>query len=65
MKDLKKYPESCRRNLNILMHMLSTDAETAYEMIRMTSSFMDLDISDDVVVDIILMDCGIEDAFGV
>ena len=58
--DLKPYPRRCRKNINRLMYMLSTDAETAYNMMRMTAVLMDLDIDDDKVVSLILMDCCME-----
>ena len=58
MSDTRYYPRRCRKGINRLMHMLSTDSDTAFAMIRMTATLMDLDLDDEKVVDIILMDCG-------
>ena len=63
MDKLKNYPQYCRRNINKLMYMLTSDAETVYNMMRMTALLMDLDLDDEKVVEAILMDCGIEDAY--
>ena len=58
MKDLKVYPKRCRKNIIKLMYMLSTDADTAYELLKATANMMDLDMDDDGVFYAILMDCG-------
>ena len=51
------YPEQCRENLETLMSNVKTDANTAYAMILMTATLMDLRPSDPKVVEIILDDC--------
>ena len=53
-----KYPRRYRRNIVRLMHMLSSDEDTVFSMMKMTALLMDLDLDDDRVVDAILMDCG-------
>ena len=63
MNDLGNYPKQCRKSIRKIMHMLSTDAETSYKMIRMTAMLMDLNLDDERVVFYIMMDCGIEDAY--
>jgi hypothetical protein len=59
MEDLSLYPLHCRQNIRKIMSMLNTDAETAYNMIRMTATLMDLRTNDERVVRAILMDCDI------
>lgn len=61
MDDLSIYPVRYRRNIRKLMYMLSADAEIAYSMMQMTALLMDLPIEDDKVIEMILMDCGIND----
>ena len=61
MKDLMVYPKQYRKNINRLIYMLSSDAETVFGMMKLTALLMDLDMDDDRVVDTILMDCGIEE----
>lgn len=61
MDDLSLYPMHCRQSIRKLMSMLNTDAETAYNMIRMTAVLMDLRTNDERVVNAILMDCDIEE----
>ena len=51
------YPEQCRENLETLMSNVKTDAHTAYAMILMTATLMDLAPSDPKVAEIILDDC--------
>lgn len=55
------YSERCEKNIRILSKRLGADAETAYAMILMTATLMDLRPEDDEVVRMILCDCGMED----
>ena len=54
------YPKKCRKSLHTLMDEIGIGIETAYAMMLMTATLMDLRPEDDKVVDIILKDCGIE-----
>ena len=54
------YPKRCRKSLHILMDEVGIGVETAYAMMLMTATLMDLKPEDDEVVDIILKDCGVE-----
>lgn len=54
------YPKSCRKSVRTLMNEIGVDAETAYNMMKMTALLMDLRPEDDEVVEMILQDCGIE-----
>jgi hypothetical protein len=56
------YPKCCRKSLTRLMNEIGTSVETAYAMMLMTATLMDLRPEDDEVVHIILQDCGIEDS---
>ena len=56
------YPRNCRRSLTRLMNEIGMSVETAYAMMLMTATLMDLHPEDDEVVHIILQDCGIEDS---
>ena len=58
--DLSGYPVRCRKNIRRLMRMLCTDAETAYAMMLLTATLMDLATDDNRVTEAILMDCGME-----
>ena len=60
MGNLDAYPVRCRHNIRRLTRMLCTDAETAYAMMMLTATLMDLDTGDKKVADAILMDCGVE-----
>lgn len=64
MNYLSIYPSKCRKNISKLMLMLSSDAETVYQMMKMTASIMNLDVWDNRVVRVILDDCGIENVWG-
>jgi len=64
MNGLNVYTKGCRKNICRLMHMFSTDAETVFSMMRMTSSLMDVSVEDDRVVRAIMDDCGIDDMHG-
>ena len=56
------YPKNCRRSIRRLMNEIGTSVETAYAMMLMTATLMDLHPEDDKVVHLILQDCGIEDS---
>ena len=56
------YPRACRENIRCIVSEIGTSAETAYAMMLMTATLMDLRPEDDEVVHIILQDCGIEDS---
>ena len=56
------YPKNCRRSIRRLMNEIGTSVETAYAMMLMTATLMDLHPEDDEVVHLILQDCGIEDS---
>ena len=61
MKDVTiMYPKNCRDSLRVLMNEIGVSVETAYAMMLMTASLMDLHPSDEEVVNMILKDCGIE-----
>lgn len=55
------YPKRCRRSIRTIVNEVGTSVETAYAMLLMTATLMDLQPYDDEVVHIILQDCGIED----
>ena len=57
MKDIKLFPMRSRKNIRKLVHILGVDAETAYVMMVMAATLMDLRPEDDAVVEMILMDC--------
>ena len=54
------YPKKCRKSLHLLVNEIGVSIETAYAMMLMTATLMDLHLEDDEVVNIILKDCGIE-----
>ena len=54
------YPKRFRKSLHILMDEVGIGVETAYAMMLMTATLMDLRPEDEKVVNIILKDCGIE-----
>ena len=56
------YPKRCRRSIRRLMDEIGVSVETAYAMMLMTATLMDLHPEDDKVVHLILQDCGIEDS---
>ena len=60
MKDTRAVPEMYRWNVRKLAAMLCTDVETAYAMILLTASFMDLRPDDPKVTEMILNDCCME-----
>ena len=53
------YPKRCRKNILRLREAIGTPPETAYAMMLLTATLMDLDPGDDEVADMILEDCGI------
>lgn len=55
------YPKRCRQSIRTLTNEIGVSVETAYAMMLMTATLMDLRPEDDQVVHIILQDCGIED----
>ena len=59
MRD-ERYPRHCRRNIRRLADMLCADMDTAYRLILMTATLMDLNTGDDKVIDMILTDCKAE-----
>lgn len=61
MSSVTDYPMICRRSIQKLTDCLCTSAETAYKMMLMTAALMDLKPEDSRVLDMILLDCGIED----
>ncbi len=60
MKDCTiMYPKRCRKNILRLMNTIGVGPETAYAMMLMTATLMDLHPEDDEVAEIILEDCGV------
>lgn len=55
------YPRRCRKNIHTIVNEIGASAETAYAMMLMTATLMDLRPEDDEVLHIILQDCGVED----
>ena len=53
------YPKKCRQNITRLRDTIGTPAETAYAMMLLTATLMDLNPWDEEVADMILEDCGI------
>ena len=62
MSIVTMYPKKCRKTIDILINEIGVTAETAYRMMLMTATLMDLNPEDDEVLRIILKDCGIEDS---
>ena len=60
MNEIDRFPARYRKNIKRLMDMLTTDAETAFAMMVMTATLMDLNPDDDEVVEMILTDCNVE-----
>lgn len=54
------YPRNCRKSIRTLVNEIGVSIETAYAMMLMTATLMDLHPEDEKVIDIILKDCGIE-----
>lgn len=53
------YPKKCRPSIRRIMNAVGVAPETAYAMMLMTATLMDLRPEDERVVDMILEDCGI------
>ena len=51
------FPKPCRENIKTITNAVNTDAETAYAMLIMTATLMDLCPSDPKTAEIILDDC--------
>ena len=63
MKDVVvMYPRHCRKSIKRIVDETGIAVETAYAMMLMTATLMDLNPEDDAVVHMILQDCGIEDS---
>ena len=58
--DLLIYPEPYRKSIRKLSDRIGASPETAFAMMLMTATLMDLHPEDDEVVHIILKDCGME-----
>lgn len=55
------YPKQCRKNIHTIVNEIGASEETAYAMMLMTATLMDLNPEDEEVARIILQDCGVED----
>lgn len=55
------YPEGCRKNIHTIVNEIGASEETAYAMMLMTATLMDLRPEDEEVARIILHDCGVKD----
>jgi len=53
------FPYRCRKNIDRIVSAIGASPETAYAMMLLTATLMDLHPGDDAVADIILEDCGI------
>ena len=53
------YPKNCRKSIRRIVENIGTSEETAYAMLLMTATLMDLRPEDDSVADMVLEDCGI------
>ena len=53
------YPKNCRKNINRIVSAVGASVETAYAMMLLTATLMDLRPEDEEVADMILEDCGI------
>ena len=60
MTGIDAYPAGCRRNIKKLSYLLCTDYQTAYAMMLLTATLMDLHPNDQKVIDMILTDCKVE-----
>lgn len=60
MNEIDKFPKRYSKNIKRLMDMLTTDAETAFAMMVMTATLMDMNPDDEEVVEMILTDCNVE-----
>lgn len=55
------YPAPCRPSIRRITSVIGVSVETAYAMMLMTATLMDLKPEDDDVVRMIFQDCGITD----
>lgn len=55
------YPKRCRKSIHTIVNEVGASEETAYAMMLMTATLMDLHPEDEEVLHIILQDCGVED----
>lgn len=55
------YPKNCRKSIHRIVSDVGTSVETAYAMMLMTATLMDLHPEDEKVLHMILQDCGVED----
>ena len=53
------YPKASRKNINRIVRNIGVSVETAYAMMLLTATLMDLRPEDEEVSDMILEDCGI------
>ena len=60
MNRIDSYPLGCRHGIRELSKLLCTDYQTAYAMMLLTASLMDLYPGDQRVIDMILTDCKVE-----
>lgn len=60
MDGMLMYPKRCRESIRTIVNEVGMSVETAYAMMLMTATLMDLKPEDEEVVHIILQDCGVE-----
>lgn len=53
------FPRRYKKNVDRIVSAIGASPETAYAMILLTATLMDLRPDDDSIVDMILEDCGI------
>lgn len=53
------YPKASRKNIKRIVNAIGVSVETAYAMMLLTATLMDLQPEDTEVSDMILEDCGI------
>ena len=53
---MESYPETCKGNIQTITNAVETEIETAYAMILLTATLMDLHPDDPKVAEIILED---------
>lgn len=53
------YPKKCRKNIKRIVDAVGASVETAYAMMLLTATLMDMCPEDEAVADMILEDCGI------
>ena len=59
MNAMTAFPKRCRESIRRITNETGIPIETAYAMMLMTATLMDLKPEDEQVVDIILADCGV------